>query len=687
MKTIFPLLAAWLCGAAAFSQASLQGKVTDAGSGEPIIFASVALYKNRVLAAGTETDFDGWFTFSHLEPGVYDVEATYIGYAKERISGVKVLDGKINRLDISLSAESVVLQEVVVSEYKVPLIEQDNTTSGSVISMNRGGGGGKHRSRPTRREKSKGRSITSEEIRNLPTRNINGLSGNAAGLASGGEGQEINVRGSRSQSADYYIDGVRVQGKLVPENGLPAPADSPAGDAGGEGYAPIAENDFAPAGQEPFSTFSIDVDKAAYSNVRRFLNNGQLPPPDAVRTEELVNYFRYDYPLPDGAHPCSVYTELGECPWRPGNWLLHIGLQGKTVSLSAAPPANLVFLIDVSGSMSAANKLPLLKQAFAVLVDQLRPQDRVSIVSYAGQFNTLLVGAPGDEQEKIRAAIERLSAGGGTAGGAALQHAYELAERNFLPEGNNRIILATDGDFNIGISSPEELEKFIEQKRKTGIYLSALGFGMGNYQDNRLEVLADKGNGNYAYIDNLEEAEKLFITEGSGTLLAIAEDVKLQVEFDSTLVSAYRLIGYENRMLAAEDFEDDGKDAGELGAGHTVTALYELEPRARPGAGQKVASVHLRYKLPREAQSFYLRHEAAAEIAAVEQASENFRFAASVAAFAMLLRNSRYKGQASFDTVAQLAENARQSDLEGNREEFVALIKKAQELSQLAAKR
>lgn len=687
MKTFLPLLAAWLCGSAAFSQAALQGIVTDAGSGEPIIFANVALYKNRVFTAGTETDFEGWFAFNHLEPGAYDVEVTYIGYAKERVSGVKVLEGRINRLDIGLTPEGVVLQEVVVTEYKVPLIEQDNTTSGSVISMNRGGG--RHRSRPPRKEKSKGSRLTSEEIRNLPTRNINGLSGNSAGLASGREGQEIHVRGSRSQSTDHYIDGLRVQGKLPPEreNSLQAPADGPPGAAGGEGYSPIVENDFAPAGQEPFSTFSIDVDKAAYSNVRRFLNNGQLPPPDAVRTEELVNYFRYDYPLPYGAHPFSVYTELGECPWRPGNWLLHIGLQGKTVSLSAAPPSNLVFLIDVSGSMSATNKLPLLKQAFAVLVDQLRPQDRVSIVSYAGQFNTLLEGAPGDAQEKIRTAIERLSAGGGTAGGAALQHAYELAERNFLPEGNNRIILATDGDFNIGISSPEELEKFIEQKRKTGIYLSALGFGMGNYQDNRLEVLADKGNGNYAYIDNLEEAEKLFIAEGSGTLLAIAEDVKLQVEFDSTLVSAYRLIGYENRMLASEDFEDDSKDAGELGAGHTVTALYELEPRARPGMGQKAAIVHLRYKRPREAQSFYLRHEAAAEVAAVEQASENFRFAASVAAFAMLLRNSRHKGQASFDAAAQLAENARQSDLEGNREEFVALIKKAQELSQLAAKR
>ncbi|MCB0572872.1 MAG: DUF3520 domain-containing protein, partial [Phaeodactylibacter sp.] len=274
-------------------------------------------------------------------------------------------------------------------------------------------------------------------------------------------------------------------------------------------------------------------------------------------------------------------------------------------------------------------------------------------------------------------------------GGTALQRAYELAASHFLPEGNNRVILATDGDFNIGISSPEELEKFIVEKRQTGIYLSALGFGMGNIQDGKLELLADKGNGNYAYIDNLEEAEKLFITEGSGTLFTIAEDVKLQVEFDSSVVSAYRLIGYENRLLAREDFENDAKDAGELGAGHTVTALYELEPRvtAASGAGKTPATVHLRYKRPREAQSYYLRHETAPAVQPVEQASENFRFSAAVAAFALLLRDSQYKGQASFEAVAQLAENARQADLEGHRDEFVELVKKAEKLSHLAAKR
>ncbi|HQU57637.1 MAG: von Willebrand factor type A domain-containing protein [Phaeodactylibacter sp.] len=677
MKTSFLLLAAFLCGAAAFSQTSLTGKVTDAGSGDPIIFGNVALLKNGVLVTGTETDFEGNYTINTIDPGTYEVEVSYVGYRKERIKGVKVLADKANRLDITLSAEGVVLDEVVVTEYKVPLIEQDNTTSGAVISMNRGGGG-YNRSRNARksREKTKGKTLTSEEIRNLPTRDINGLAANSAGLSSGQQGQDINVRGSRNQATDYYIDGIRVSG-TQPQQG-----------AGGEGYTAILENGYVSTGQEAFSTFSIDVDKAAYSNVRRFLDNGQLPPPDAVRTEELVNYFQYDYPQPTDEHPFAIYTELGECPWQSGHWLLHIGLKGKEVSMKDAPPSHLVFLIDVSGSMGTAAKLPLVKEALGLLVEQLRPQDRISIVTYAGNFATLLEAAAGDEKKKIRSVINALSTGGGTAGGAALQRAYELAAQYFLPDGNNRVILATDGDFNIGISSPKELEEFIEQKRQTGIYLSALGFGMGNYQDNRLEVLADKGNGNYAYIDKLEEAEKLFITEGSGTLFAIAEDVKLQVEFDSTQVASYRLIGYENRLLAREDFEDDTKDAGELGAGHTVTALYELEPSTSMGSPEKApATIHFRYKRPRESQSFYLKHEADTVVKQVAQASENFRFSAAVAAFAMLLRDSQYKGNASFEAAAQLAENARQADLEGSREEFVGLVKKALELSQMAAKR
>lgn len=650
MKTkLLALLALLVLALPLISQTSLSGRVTD-DTGEPVIFASVALYKHGVLITGTETDIDGYYRFASLDPGTYAVETSYVGYTKQRVERVLVYAGKANKLDIEMTADAVNLSEVVVTSYKVPLVTQDNCTQGATI--------------------------VSDQIRNLPTRNLNSLAATTAGVSDAKASNELKIRGSRSNATDYYVDGIRVQGNAIPEQ-VPT--------AAGEGYAEIVENEFVTAGTEAFSTFSIDVDKAAYSNVRRFITAGQLPPADAVRTEELINYFDYAYPLPEVGNAFAVETELGPCPWQEGHQLLHIGIKGFEASPVDAPPANLVFLIDVSGSMGSTNKLPLVKQALGLLTEELRAQDRVSIVTYAGGFQVALLPTSGDQKEKIMNVVNGLGSGGGTAGGAALQRAYELARQYFQPDGSNRVILATDGDFNVGISSPEELETFIAEKRATGIYLSVLGFGTGNYKDDRLEALANKGNGNYAYIDGIKEAEKVLVTEMAGTLFAIAKDVKLQVEFDSNTVQTYRLIGYENRLLAKEDFEDDSKDAGELGAGHTVTALYEIV--FRPGAeGQTLGTLHLRYKEPAESQSRYLKHELAGDARPLEQTSENFRFAAAVATYAHCLRDSKHKGLATLSLARELADQARQDDLENYRADFVELVKQTESLTAQLAK-
>ncbi len=463
----------------------------------------------------------------------------------------------------------------------------------------------------------------------------------------------------------------------------------PPGPYGGEEYKRVYDGNYQDAATSPLSTFSIDVDTAAYSNVRRFLNAGRLPPPDAVRTEELVNYFTYDYRQPAGEHPFSVTAEAAACPWQPGHELVMIGLQGKNVPAEELPPANLVFLIDVSGSMAGANKLPLLKTAFKMLVKQLRAEDTVAIVTYAGRAGVALAPTAGSEKGKIAAAIDNLQAGGSTAGGAGIGLAYKLAGENFREGGNNRVILATDGDFNVGPTSEGELTRLIEEKRGEGIFLSILGFGMGNLKDNRMEMLADRGNGMYAYIDSAQEARKVMVGQMAGTLYTIAQDVKLQVEFNPAKVKAYRLIGYENRRLADRDFNDDGKDAGDMGAGHAVTAFYEVIPAgAAEGTGavdplvyQKpvaVASddllqVKVRYKKPAGAGSILLTERVGPERRGGTP-SENFRFAAAVAEYALLLRDSEYKGQASYKQVLELAGGARGRDAEGYRVEFVRMV-------------
>ncbi len=462
-----------------------------------------------------------------------------------------------------------------------------------------------------------------------------------------------------------------------------------------EEYAHSQENDFRSPLTEPLSTFSIDVDTAAYANVRSMLNSSRFPPADAVRIEEFVNYFDYDYPDPRGPHPFGVNAEISVAPWNPKHRLVHIGLQGKKIDTAALPPANLVFLLDVSGSMNNWNKLPLLKQAFKLLVNNMRPQDQVAIVVYAGAAGLVLPSTPAKQRGKILEALDRLGAGGSTAGGAGIKLAYQVAREHFIRGGNNRIILATDGDFNVGTSSTGELTRLIEQERESGVFLTILGFGRGNYKDSRMEELSNKGNGNAAYIDSILEANKVLVREMGGTLLTIAKDVKIQVEFNPAHVKGYRLIGYENRALANQDFADDKKDAGELGAGHTVTVLYEIIPAgsdeevkgaaplkyqkkapASGGAGE-LMTVKLRYKKPDGDKSTLIEHPLKDAGVALDAASVNFRFSAAVAAFAMLLRDSKHKGDASWDGVVALAKGALGKDRFGYRVEFLQLVEKA----------
>lgn len=464
-----------------------------------------------------------------------------------------------------------------------------------------------------------------------------------------------------------------------------------------EEYSKIDDNDFKDSKNNPLSTFSIDVDKASYSNVRRFINQNQLPPADAVRVEEMINYFSYNYPQPKGKDPFSITTEYTECPWNKEHQLIHIGLQGKEIQMDNLPVNNLTFLLDVSGSMNSSDKLPLLKAGLGLLIEQMRPQDRIAIVVYAGAAGVVLPSTTGKHKEKILEALENLQAGGSTAGGQGIELAYKTAKENFMENGNNRVILATDGDFNVGVSSDGELVRLIEKKREEGVFLTVLGFGTGNYKDSKMEQLADKGNGNYAYIDNLLEAKKVLVKEMGGTMFTIAKDVKLQIEFNPAKVKAYRLVGYENRLLNNEDFNDDKKDAGELGSGHTVTAIYEIIPA---GSNEVVASIDnlkyqetktvptsmsnevmtikFRYKEPKESTSQLITHIVQDKKADFESASENCKFSCAVAQFGMLLRDSKYKGNSNFKSIMTLAKQNKGKDDDGYRAEFIRLVEQSE---------
>ena len=471
-----------------------------------------------------------------------------------------------------------------------------------------------------------------------------------------------------------------------------------------ENYSHIISNSFKNVTDDPLSTLSIDVDTASYGHMRRYLRQqNQLPPVDAIRIEEMINYFSYDYPQPIGDDPIAIITEIGDTPWNSENKLVHIGIQGKKIDISKAPASNLVFLIDTSGSMS--NDLALVKRSIEMLVDNLREEDSISIVAYAGSAGLVLKPTSGADKRTILNAISRLQSGGSTAGGAGIELAYKMAKQNFIHNGNNRVILATDGDFNVGINSEGGLIRLIEKKRKDQIYLSVLGFGSGNYQDSKMEQLADNGNGNYAYIDNLLEAKKVLVKEAGGTLFTIAKDVKIQVEFNPAKVKSYRLIGYVNRLLNKEDFNDDKKDAGELGSGHTVTALYEITlfdsqestsnvdalryqtTTSNESAQQcfnycnETLTVKVRYKSPDSDKSQLIFAPVSEIFKKFNESSDDFRFSSAVAAFGMLLRDSDFKGDLNYKKIQEIARQAKGKDLQGYRSEFVGLIELAEELS------
>ena len=467
-----------------------------------------------------------------------------------------------------------------------------------------------------------------------------------------------------------------------------------------EEYDRIQENGFKSVADTPLSTFSIDVDPASYSNMRRFINRGELPPADAIRTEELVNYFSYDYPKPTGNDPVKITVEAGTCTWNTAHRLVRIGLKAKEIPTEQLPASNLVFLIDISGSMWGANRLDLVKSSLKLLVNNLRNKDKVAIVTYAGSAGVKLEATSGGDKQKIREAIDELTAGGSTAGGAGIHLAYQIAKKNFISDGNNRIILCSDGDFNVGVSSAEGLEQLIEKERKSGVHLTVLGYGMGNYKDKKIQVLAEKGNGNHAYIDNLQEANRVLVGEFGATLHTVAKDVKLQVEFNPSQVQAYRLIGYESRLLKDEDFNNDAKDAGDMGAGHTVTAFYEVIPAVvnneyvgkvddlkyqkkekmtlKPTGSDELLTVKLRYKAPDKDVSRKM------ELPFVDNkgdsVSSDFRFASAVAMFGQLLRDSDFKGTADYDKVIKLAKQGVNNDERGYRREFIRLVEAAKGL-------
>ncbi len=618
--------------------ASISGMVTS-NSGEPLLSATVALYKNGVLLTGTLTDLNGKFQLLNLDTGTYQIEVAYVGMQTSRMDNIHLSEQEHKSILIKLN-EGITLETITVTDYCIPLLQHNfdrsNATTGS-------------------------------------------------------------IRGSRSHATNYYIDGIRITGANPPEhiNYPNRVYPSPSSPSHTEDYDAIQENRFRRTRDEPLSTFSMDVDAASYTNIRRYLRNGHLPPKDAVRIEEMINYFEYDYPQPLGTDPVSITDQIGPCPWNTAHYLLQIGLASQKIDVDSLPPANLVFLIDVSGSMNTWNKLPLLKKAFRLLAQQIRFIDQVSIVVYAGAAGLVLPPTTGRQKELILAAIDRLESGGSTAGGAGLKLAYQTARNNFIGQGNNRVILATDGDFNVGLSSDAEMVRLIEKERESGVFLSVLCFGAGNYKDNKMQKLADAGNGNHFYIDQVEEAKRVFVQEFGSTLFTIAKDVKLQVEFNPSQVEGYRLIGYENRLLNHEDFDDDQKDAGDMGAGHTVTALYEIIPAGLtndPSLAQtsklryqwrtpntrslmlEMATVKFRYKHPNQKTSQLFTHTIQPGIKPTQGVNQDFQWATIVSGFGLLLRDSEWKGHLTYTMLREYIAKSNIPKSDPFRNELLELI-------------
>lgn len=642
---------------------TVQGKVIDIRSGEPILLATIAIYRDGKLITGVESDFDGNYFITDVTAGTYDMEASYVGYTSQRLKGIIISAGKVNIVNFQLNDDGILLESVQVVAYRVPLVQVDNTTQGSVV--------------------------TAQNIRNLPTKGINDVKAHQAGISSR-SGSDVSVRGSRSNETIYFLDGIRVSGDEVKTH-----------QNNGESYSKINENKFVNTEKESLSTFALDVDRAAYSNVRRFVNNGQWPPVDAVRIEEMVNYFSYEYPAPKGDDIIGVTTQMTECPWNKGLKLLHVGVQSKKMDIAKLPLSNLVFLIDVSGSMYSSNKLPLVISSMKILLNQLRPDDRVAIVTYAGQAGVALPSTKAVEKQKIIDVLDGLSAGGSTAGAQGIITAYQIALENYIADGNNRVILATDGDFNVGIRDNATLEKLIEEKKQTGVFLSVLGYGMGNYQDDKLQILADKGNGNHAYIDDMQEAVKVLGTEFGGTIHTLAKDVKFQIEFNPDIVAHYRLLGYENRMLEKEDFNDDAKDGGELGMGHQMTAIYELVLTDDPNGLKQVdplkyqikkksktnsfdnelATIKFRYKKPNGSKSQKWEQAINNKLTPLMELPADVRFSIAVAHAGLLLRKTSTLEAHSFDPILELASTTKGMDDDGYRAEFVRIMKLAAQLT------
>lgn len=695
MKKFVIVLVLLISSQISAQQKTVSGTITSSSDGLGLPGVNVII---KGTSTGTQSDFDGNYSIK-AEVGEVLVFSFVSMITKE------ITIGSINKIDVALDLDSESLDEVVLVGYGITK-KRDILGSVSIVSSER-------MERISSAEKA--------------------LQGQVSGLqiVSASGNSDIKIRGAASVNKNsqplYIVDGVPTSAaevsKLDPNsiasvnvlkdaastaiygnrasqgvvvlnsmNGYVENLPYKTEDFVDDSYEMINENTFKMSQNSPLSTFSIDVDRASYSNVRRMINNGQHISANAVKIEEMVNYFNYNYAQPTDNHPFSIYTEVTKTPWNSQSEIIRIGLQGKTYDNDELPASNLTFLIDVSGSMSDQNKLPLLKSAFKLLVNQLRAKDKVAIVVYAGAAGVILPPTSGDKKETIINALENLESGGSTAGGEGIKLAYKLANEHFIKNGNNRVILATDGDFNVGASSNNAMEKLIEKERETGVFLSVLGMGYGNYKDSKLETLADKGNGNHAYIDTMQEAQKVFGQEFGGTLYTIAKDVKIQVEFNPKKVQAYRLIGYENRQLADEDFVDDTKDAGELGSGHTVTALYEIIPvgvestflkstidlkytSEKPLVDYKFSdelfTVKFRYKKPDGKKSIEMVHVQKDEIS---EASDDFKFASAVALFGMKLRQSQFDNNATYDTIIDLANAGRGDDKEGYRAEFIRLV-------------
>ncbi|UUW09193.1 von Willebrand factor type A domain-containing protein [Flavobacterium plurextorum] len=697
LKLISSGIAMLICFVTMAQQRTITGTVTDVNS-TPLPGANVFIKKSKTSAV---TNFDGKYTIKAEKGDV--LVFSYIGMSTEN-----VVVKNSNVINVTLKESANQLQEVVTTAYAST---KKKMTTGSVM-MIRGTAAGvavSSNNQYLAAPSAAIRGVGSILPKNEPMYIVDGVPVKADQMAKINPNDIDDVKVLKDESAASLYGSKAANGAvvIVTKNELyknlsekeldkklniirPIPAQPTQ-----EDYDTFVENAFESPKTAPLSTFSIDVDNASYTNIRRFLNNGQEVPKDAVRVEEMVNFFKYNYPQPKDQHPFSINTEVSESPWNSKNKILKIGLQGKNIPTNDLPASNLVFLIDVSGSMSDMNKLPLLKQSLKILVNELRAKDKVAIVVYAGAAGVVLKPTTGDEKKTIIEALDKLEAGGSTAGGEGIELAYKIASENFIKNGNNRVILATDGDFNVGSSSNSDMEKLIEEKRKTGVFLTCLGYGMGNYKDSKMEILADKGNGNYAYIDNIQEANRFLGKEFKGSMFAIAKDVKIQIEFNPKQVQAYRLIGYENRKLRPEDFKNDAIDAGELGSNHTVTALYEIIPagvksdylNVQPddlkytktetnsaNYSSELATIKFRYKKPDGDKSIEMVQIINNKSVALDKASDDLKFSSAVAWFGLKLRDSKLIADKSSEEIAKLAKQGISNDGDGYKAEFIRLV-------------